>query len=95
MGGRRFRPDTARALLEPVFDRVDVVQAGGPVTVPSPDIVADYLASVPPEVAGLSEGPLWTAGLARARELVVEQVDRHGPFVVTSDTAVLIGRRSA
>jgi len=32
--------------------------------------------------------------LARARELVVEHVDRPGPFVVTSDTAVLIGRCS-
>jgi SAM-dependent methyltransferase len=95
MGGRRFGPDAALGLLEPVFDRVDVVQAGGPVTVPSPDIVADYLASVPPEAAGLSEGPLWTSVLARAGELAVEHVDRHGPFIVTSDTAVLIGRRSA
>jgi SAM-dependent methyltransferase len=91
LGGRRFGPDVALGLLETVFDRVDVVQAGGPVTVPSPEIVADYLASIAPEVAGLGEGPLWTSVLARARELVVEHVDLHGPFVVTSDTAVLIG----
>jgi SAM-dependent methyltransferase len=89
---RRFGPDVALGLLEPVFDRVDVVQAGGPVTVPSPEIVADYQASISPEVAGLSEGPLWTAVLDHSRKLVNEHVDRHGPFVVTSDTAVLIGR---
>jgi SAM-dependent methyltransferase len=87
---RRFGPDAALALMEPVFDRVDVVQASGPVTVPSLEIVADYLASIAPEVAGLAEGPLWTSVLDRARELVVEHVDRHGPFVVTSDTAVLV-----
>src|SRR5262245_38209509 len=56
LGGRRFGPSVALRLLEPVFDRVEVVQAGGPVTVPSPDIVADYLDSIAPEVAGLSEG---------------------------------------
>jgi len=94
LGGRRFLPDVALSVLKPGFDRVDVVQAGGPVTVPSPEIVADYLASIPPEVAGLSEGPLWTAVLAHSRTLVSEHVDRHGPFVVTSDTAVLIGRCS-
>ena len=92
--GRRFGPDVALAELERVFDRVEVVPAGGPVTVPSPEIVGDYLASIAPEVGGLSEGPLWTSVLARARDLVVEHVDRHGPFVVTSDTAVLIGRCS-
>jgi len=94
LSGRRFLPDVALSVLEPVFDEVEVVQAGGPVTVPSPEIVADYLGSIAPEVAGLSDGPLWTSVLARARELVVEHVDRHGPFVVTSDTAVLIGRCS-
>ena len=94
-GGLRFAPDVALAVMEPVFDRVEAVQAGGPVTVPSPEIVADYLDSIAPEVAGLSESPLWTSVLARARELVIEHVDRHGPFVVTSDTAVLIGKRSS
>jgi SAM-dependent methyltransferase len=94
LSGRRFLPDVALSVLEPVFDRVEVVQAGGPVIVPSPEIVADYLGSIAPEVAGLAEGPLWTSVLARARELIVEHVDRHGPFVVTSDTAVLIGRCS-
>jgi SAM-dependent methyltransferase len=95
LGGRRFGPDVALRLMETVFERVEVVQAGGPVTVPSPEIVADYLDSIPPEAAGLSDGPLWTAVLVRARELVTEHVDRHGAFVVTSDTAVLNGRCSS
>jgi SAM-dependent methyltransferase len=88
----RFGPDTAQTLMSVAFDRVETYHTGGPVIVPSPDIVEDYLASIAPEAAGLTEGPLWTAVLGRAGELVREHVEQHGTFVVTSDTAVFIGR---
>jgi SAM-dependent methyltransferase len=90
--GTRFPPDVGRSLLGEMFNKVELHEVGVPVPVPSPDIVVGYLASIAPEAAGLSDGPLWTSVLDRAGELVVEHVDRHGPFVVTSDTAVLIGR---
>jgi SAM-dependent methyltransferase len=92
--GRRFPPDLGEALMVEVFDRVETYQVGGPVTVPSPEVVGDYFESLPPESAGLTQSPLWTDVLRRARELVAEHVDRHGPFIVTSDTTVLIGRIS-
>ena len=90
--GRRFSPELGRVLMADAFDRVETHQVGGPVTVPSPEVVGDYFESLPPESAGLTEGPLWTSVMRRARSLVVDHVDRQGPFVVTSDTTVLIGR---
>jgi len=92
LSGQRFPPELAESLLRPVFDQVETHQVGGPVPVPSAVIVGDYLASIPPEAAGLTEGPQWTDVLARARELVEEQVAAAGSFRVTSDVAVLIGR---
>jgi SAM-dependent methyltransferase len=91
--GARFGPDLAQSLMSAVFDRVEAHQAGIPVIVPSPDILVGYLASIAPEAAGLTEGPVWTSVLDRTSELVDEAFARPEPFVVTSDTAVFIGRR--
>jgi SAM-dependent methyltransferase len=92
LSGRRFPPELGESLMRPVFDQVETHQVGAAVTVPSAEIVGDYLASVPPESTGLTEGPQWTAVLARARELVAQEMAATGTFRVTSDAVVLIGR---
>jgi SAM-dependent methyltransferase len=92
--GHRFPPELGRTLMAEAFDDVELHHVGSPVTVPSPDMVGDYFESLPPESAGLTEGPLWNMVMRRARRLVLEHVDRHGAFVVTSDTTVVVGRVS-
>lgn len=85
----RFHTERAQALMREAFDDVAVVDAGGTFLVPDPAVVADYLASIPPEAVGLTaQAPTWQAIQAEAAALC----HRHGPFMITSRAAVLVCR---
>jgi SAM-dependent methyltransferase len=85
----RFSPQVARDLLATVFPEVEVHDVG--VSFPVTDVAAlvDYLASLTPESVGVSRGEPWNRVLAIARDEIVEQIDDHGHFEVTTHPVVL------
>jgi len=86
---RRFHPAAAKQLLGNAFDTVDLHEQGDSFPVHDPAIIANYIATWPPESIGLRAGPLWTQVLAATRDLVAAHFATHEHFVITSDVAVL------
>ena len=81
---RRFSPAVARQVLGAVFDDVDEHLTGDAVHVPDPAVVAEYIASWPPESIGLTEGPQWQEIVAATAGIL----SHHESFTVTSQVAV-------
>jgi SAM-dependent methyltransferase len=88
----RFGPLVARQHLGALFDEVRLHDLGRPVPVDDPAIVHQAIASLPPESVGVTAGPVWSAVLAVASELVADQFARHRRFIVTTAAAALVCR---
>ena len=86
----RFDTEIALAMLREVFDRVDVVPAGGPVQVPDPTIVMEYVASWPRDAAEPATDPMWTAIQAEVTRAVLAHFATESTLTVTSAAAVLV-----
>lgn len=86
---RRFTPAEAREVLAAAFDHVEMHDLGDSFLVHDPAVVADYIATWPPESIGLRAGPVWTAVLAATRRLVAAHFAAHEQFRVTSHPVVL------
>jgi SAM-dependent methyltransferase len=89
---RRFDPRTARDLLRASFDEVDGHELRDSTPVPDKGIVSAYLASWPPESAGLSAGPVWRAVLAAADELLDAHYAMKSTMDMDSRVAVFVCR---
>jgi SAM-dependent methyltransferase len=88
----RFGPVVARRHLGALFDEVRLHDLGRPVPVDDPAIVNQAIASLPPESVGLTAGPVWSAVLAVATELVADHFARHRRLIVTNAAAALVCR---
>jgi SAM-dependent methyltransferase len=89
---RRFNTEVAHERLAAVFDRVDVQVLGGSATVRDPAVLSRYLASLPPELVGLSQGPQWSEILAAADRLIEQHFAERDSFTVSSRAAVILAR---
>jgi SAM-dependent methyltransferase len=88
----RFDTVIAGRLLAGVFDRVRVLDVGGPTPVTDPAIVRGYIASWPPESIGVPAGPAWSATLAEVDRIVADRFAGHPSMNVTNRSAVLVAR---
>ncbi len=88
----RFDTDTARAMLAGAFDEVSVLPAGGTSVVTDPATIIDYLASRPPSVAGVEQGPMWTEVLRETTRQVLAHFAQWPSLTVTSTATILIGQ---
>lgn len=85
----RFSPQVARELLATAFSEVEVHDVGGSFPVTDAEPLVDYLASLTPESVGVPRGEPWNRVLAIARDEIVEHIDTHGHFEVTTHPVVL------
>jgi SAM-dependent methyltransferase len=85
---RRFHPTVAAHLLGAPFNNIDRYELGDTMAVCDPAVIADYIASWPPESIGLHAGPLWNQILATAGDLVAAHFAAHHYFSITSRVTV-------
>jgi hypothetical protein len=66
-----------------------VHELGDTLPVGDPAIIADYIASWPPESIGLHAGPQWNQVLAATGDLVAAHFAAHQCLPITSRVAIL------
>jgi hypothetical protein len=65
------------------------LELGDTMPVHEPAIIADYIASWPPESIGLEAGPLWNQVLAATGDPVAAHFAANQCFLITSRVAIL------
>jgi SAM-dependent methyltransferase len=84
--------DLAARMVADEFGGVAVVPAGGECVVTEPEVILEYLATWPPRVAGVDDGPIWTEIRREAARTVLARFAEQGSFTVSSAACVLVGR---